>query len=132
MSKENAPLTYEKSDDEVKYATHKFLHGLRHKKVKVPSYENESEEILLHMLREFNSLLEQHQILGDPLKVEMAYEFFADTVKGVALNNWLEILQNGQIYQVGVRDAMSWTTHIRSFREMLLDLEAHDDQREYP
>ena len=52
MSKENAPLAYYKSNDKIKYVTHEFLFGFRNKKVKVPSYENESEEVLLHMLRE--------------------------------------------------------------------------------
>ena len=47
------------------------------------------------------------------------------------MDNWLEILQDDQIYEIGVRDAMSWTAHIRAFRERLLDPEAHDDQREY-
>ena len=28
MSKENAPLSYDKSSDEAKYVTHKFLFGL--------------------------------------------------------------------------------------------------------
>ena len=131
MSKENAHLAYEKSDDKVVYVTHKFLFNLRHKKVKIPSYENESDETLLFMLREFHSLLDQHQILGDALRVEMAYEFFSDTVKGDALDNWLEILQDSQVYLVGVRDAASWAAHISAFRDILLDPEAYDDQREY-
>ena len=131
MLKENALLSYNKSSDEVKYVTHKFLFGLRNKKVKVLSYGNEPEEVLLYMLRESNSLLEQYQILEDPLRVEIAYEFFADTVKGDALDNWLEILQDGQIYQLGVQDAMSWTSQIQAFKGILLDAEACDDKREY-
>ena len=125
MLRENAPLSYDKSSDEVKYVTHKFLFGLRSKKVKVPYDKNELEEILLHMLGEFNSLLE------DSLKVEMAFEFFTDRVKGDVLDKWLEILKDGQIYQLGVRDVMSWTSHIQAFREILLDAEAYDDHREY-
>ena len=42
------------------------------------------------MLREFDLLLDQHQILQDPLRMEMAYEFFANIVKGDALYNWLD------------------------------------------
>ena len=37
-------------------------------------------------------IIGSNQIWDDPLRVEMAYEFFADTVKGDALDNWLEIL----------------------------------------
>ena len=113
------------------HVTHKFLFGLRHKKIKIPSYENESEEVLLYMLREFNTLLRQHGILEDELRVEMAYEFFADTVKGDALDTWLEILQDDQVYELGIRDAISWTSHMQAFRNILIDQEAYDDQREY-
>ena len=61
----------------------------------------------------------------------MAYEFVADIVRGDALDNWLEIFQDSQIYQLGVRDTMSWTSHIEAFRKIFLDAEAYDNQREY-
>ena len=63
--------------------------------------------------------------------MEMAYEFFADTMKGDAMDNWLKILQHDQVYEVDVRDAMSWAAHIAAFRDIFLDPKAYDDQKEY-
>ena len=66
MSKENAPLRHEKPDDDLKYVYHKLTVGLRDKKVKVPSYEDESEEAILYILRKFITMIDQHNLLDDP------------------------------------------------------------------
>ena len=65
------------------------------------------------MLRDFKSFLDQCDILKDSSKVERTYDFFADTVKGDALDNWIEILQDDQIYQFGVIDMLYWTYILR-------------------
>ena len=87
MSEENAPLKYEKPSDDIKFVYHKFGIGLRNKKVKIPSYEDESEETFLYMLREFMTMITQHNFLDDQLRVGLVYEFFAETVKGDALDS---------------------------------------------
>ena len=49
MSKESAPIKYKKPSDDLKYVYHKFAVGLRNKKIKILSYEDESEEAFLKM-----------------------------------------------------------------------------------
>ena len=80
MSREDVSLKYEKSDDDVNFVHHKFMHVLRNKKVKDPTFEDELGEVFLYMLKEFNTMLTQHEFLRDPQRVEMAYDFFSDTV----------------------------------------------------
>ena len=130
MSKENAPLKYEKPSDDIKFVYHKFGIGLRNKKVKIPSYEDESEETFLYMLREFMTMITQHNFLDDQLKVGLVYEFFAETVKGDALDSWLDIINDDEVYN-GPMDRASWDARIVAFRNLMLDEEAYDNQKEY-
>ena len=105
---------------------HKFAIGLRNKKVKIPSYEDESEEAFLYMLREFLTMINQHNFLGNQLRIPLVYKFFAETVKGDALDSWLDVLNDEDIYE-GYLNRESWETRLNAYRNLMIDEEAYNN-----
>ena len=131
MLKEDAPIKYEKVEEDIKHIHHKLFYILRNKKVKVPSYKNESDTVFLSKMRELHLMAVQHKFIDDPNKIELVYIIFADTVKGDALDTWNEILNDARVHPMGVRDQTAYATYPRTFRDMDLDIDALDNKKEY-
>ena len=77
-----------KEDNDPILVEHKFTVTGITVKVKVPSYESESEETFHNTIRELQTLVETYNFLDNNMLVQQTYRFFNAIVKGSARDTW--------------------------------------------
>ena len=118
-------------EESLKYVEHKFIFNLTSKKIKIPVYENGSDEELLRTLREFADMVRDYNFLANNVFVSNAYEFFSTTVKGQAKETWNSVLSDPTVAPAGQRDVAAWNAQQAAFLIEMIGSEGYNNQLEY-
>ena len=98
--------------------------------MKIPIFESGPDKELLFTRREFHNMVTDFNFTATLNQTQQAYEFFGETVQGVARDTWQEILLDHDI-NGGVRDATGLPMHLGAFRDAHMSVESFNNQLSY-
>lgn len=124
---EDVPITYEATLANVKYNTKKmeFTKDDETTKVKLefPIYEEqENQELLIKLIRQFHKAVENYDLFTLLGEVEV-YDRFKQCLEGDALDTWEAIVVD--------TDQATWEDNLAQLVEVLIDDEAFSNQKDY-